>query len=353
MEDNLCSVTIGIPVYNAEKYIERCLISVLDQTFDDLEVLVVDDCGTDNSIIMVEEIACHHYNGFKLRIVHHDRNKGVAEARNTIIDEASGKYLYFMDSDDRISKDAISILFEKAEETNAETVWGSFVNMDFNTENEIPSINGLGRYPDLELFGSDSLASYGCKSIDEYLQQSIWNILYRTDFIKNNHLRFKQHGSFDDGIFQAEMQPLVNRAVLMSNVTYYYYLRPNSLTHIVDRRGYRICEAYDALEAINCHREICRSISEKPYFDCRVTKFLKEAYYISMGILKHRDEMDGSVSDSMIKSIMCSPASFKQILKFQKYRSINLLLFFLHYLPSSLYVKLLVMFAQYKMVIRK
>ena len=225
MADYLCSVTIGIPVYNAEKYIERCLISVLDQTFEDFEVLVVDDRGTDNSIQKVEEIANNHVNGKKLRIVHHDRNKGVAEARNTIIDEASGKYLYFMDSDDRISEDAISFLFDKAENTNAETVWGSFVNVEFETEKEFPSVNGLGRYPDLELFGQDCLATYGCQDIKEHLQQSIWNILYRTDFIRNNHLRFKQHGSFDDGIFQAEMQPLVTRAVLMSNVTYYYYHR--------------------------------------------------------------------------------------------------------------------------------
>ena len=123
MAEYLCSVTIGIPVYNAEKYIERCLISVLDQTFEDYEVLVVDDRGTDNSILKVEEIANNHVNGKKLRIVHHDRNKGVAEARNTIIDEASGKYLFFMDSDDRISEDAISLLFDTAENTNAETVW--------------------------------------------------------------------------------------------------------------------------------------------------------------------------------------------------------------------------------------
>ena len=353
MEDYLCSVTIGIPVYNAEMYIERCLISVLNQTFDDFEVLVVDDCGTDNSILKVKELAYHHLNSTKLRIVHHDRNKGVAEARNTILDEASGKYLYFMDSDDRISKDAISLLFDKAEKTNAETVWGSFVNVEFDTEKEFPSVNGIGRYPDIELFGPDCLASYGCQDVKEHLQQSIWNILYRTDFIRKNHLRFKQHGSFDDGIFQAEMQPLVNRAVLMSNVTYYYYLRPNSLTHVVDRRGYRIKEAIDAIEAINCHRVICRSLSSKPYYDCRVTKFLKEAYYISMGILKHRDEMDGDVSDSLIKNIMYSPASLNQVIKFRRYRSINLLYLFFYLLPSSLYVKILMTIAKCKMILRK
>lgn len=348
MADYLCSVTIGIPVYNAEKYIERCLKSVLDQTFDDFEVLVVDDCGTDNSIQLVEKVANNYVNGQKLRIVHHDRNRGVAEARNTIIDEASGKYLFFMDSDDRIAEDAISVLFDKAESTNAETVWGSFVNVEFDTENVLPAINGLGQYPDMELFGEDCLAAYGCRDIKEHLQQSIWNILYRSDFIRNNHLRFKQHGSFDDGIFQAEMQPLVCRAVLMSNVTYYYYHRPNSLTHVVDRKGYSINEAINAMEAIDCHREICRSISSKPYFDCRVTKVLKEAYYISVGILKHRDEMDGNVDDTQVKQIMSSPASLVQILKFRRYRGVNFLLYFLHLLPASLFVRVILGFSKLK-----
>jgi hypothetical protein len=145
------------------------------------------------------------------------------------------------------------------------------------------------------------------------------------------------------------MQPLVTRAVLMSNVTYYYYHRPNSLTHVVTRKGFSINEAINAMDAIDCHREICRSISSKPYFDCRVTKVLKEAYYISVGILKHRNEMDGEVSDSQIKMIMDSPASFNQILKFQRYRLINLLIYFFHLLPSSLYVKILFIFAKGRM----
>lgn len=348
MAANSVSVTIGIPVYNAEKYIERCLDSVLDQTFDNYEVLIVDDCGIDDSMKLIEEIANNRINGKKFRIVRHEKNKGVAEARNMIIDEAAGKYLFFMDSDDRISKDAISILFDKAENTNAETVWGSFVNVEFDTEKEFPSVNGLGRYPDMELFGQDCLAAYGCLDIKEHLQQSIWNILYRTDFIRKNHLRFKQHGSFDDGIFQAEMQPLINRAVLMSNVTYYYYHRPNSLTNVVNRKGFSINEAISAIEAVDCHREICRSISSKPYFECRVTKVLKEAFFISKGILKHRDEMDGDVSDSQIKNVMSHPATLYQIIHFKQYRLINLIIYFVHFLPSFLYVKILLLVAKLK-----
>ena len=348
MKENCCSVSIGIPVYNAEKYIERCLDSVLNQTFEDYELLLVDDRGTDNSIQKAKEIIKNHPNGNKVRIVFHERNKGVAEARNTIIDEASGKYLFFMDSDDRISKDAIRLLYEKAERTNADTTWGSFVNIEFDTEKELPAINGLGQYPDLELFGEDQLALYGCQDIKEHLQQSIWNILYSLDFIKSNHLRFKQHGSFDDGIFQAEMQPLVNRAVLMSDVTYYYYHRPDSLTHVMNRKGFRIEEAVNAIEAIDCHRKICRSIKGKVYYDCRCTKVMKEAFYIAVGIIKHRDEMNGRVSDEQVKQVMEHPATLLQIINFNHYRCLNLFLFLLSILPSVILVRLIGLIAQRK-----
>lgn len=351
MKNDMCLVTIGIPVYNAEVYIERCLISVLNQTFDSYEVLLVDDCGKDNSIQKALDVASSHPKGDRVRIVHHNKNKGVAEARNTIINEASGKYLFFMDSDDRISSDAIRVLYDKAEKTNAETVWGSFVNIENDTERILPAINGLGQYPDLCLIGDDCLAMYGCQDIKEHLQQSIWNILYRLDFLKKNNLHFKQHGSFDDGIFQAEMQPLVNRAVLMPNVTYYYYHRPDSLTHVVSRNGYSIREAINAINAIKCHRDACNSIINKSYYDCRCAKVMKEAFYIAIGIIKHRKEMDGTISDSQLKGVMKHPAVFSQIIHFKKYKYLNLLIYFFNFLPAYLFVKVISVIAKYKHLI--
>lgn len=348
MKKYVCNVTIGIPVYNAENYIERCLISVLNQTFADLEILLVDDCGTDNSILKSETLAKTYANGNKIRICHHDKNKGVAEARNTILDEAKGKYIYFMDSDDSISKDAIEVLFNKAEATNAETVWGSFVNKDSETEQDLPAINGLGQYPDLYFFGEDQLALYGCQDIKEHLQQSIWNILFRSDFLRKNNLRFEQHGSFDDGIFQAAMQPLVKRAVLMSACTYFYYHRPDSLTHVVNRKGFRIEEAINAIEAIDCHRKICQSLAGKVYFDCRCTKVMKEAFYIAVGIIKHRNEMNGMVSNEQVKGIMKHPATLLQIIQFHHYRLYNLFFFFLSILPSSVLVRIIGLMAHRK-----
>ena len=87
-------VTIGIPVYNAEKYIRLAMDSALAQTFNDIEFLVIDDCGTDSSVDIVREYQQTHPRGKDIRIVRQPQNGGLGRARNRIIDEAQGIYLY-------------------------------------------------------------------------------------------------------------------------------------------------------------------------------------------------------------------------------------------------------------------
>ena len=86
-------VSIGVPVYNVELYIEKCLLSILNQTYKELEIIVVDDCGTDKSMQIVNDIRLSHPNGDKIRIIKHPSNKGIGEARNTIIKACKGKYV--------------------------------------------------------------------------------------------------------------------------------------------------------------------------------------------------------------------------------------------------------------------
>ena len=95
-------VSIGIPVYNVEPYIEKCLLSVLNQTYQNLEILIVDDLGTDKSMDVVAGLQQSHPFGNCIKIIRHPENRGLGEARNTVIENAEGKYLYFVDSDDVI-----------------------------------------------------------------------------------------------------------------------------------------------------------------------------------------------------------------------------------------------------------
>ena len=113
-------VTIGIPVYQVEKYIRESLESALSQTFPNIEFLICDDCGTDTSIAIVREYQKKHSRGKDIRIVRQPHNMGLGCARNRMIVEAKGRYIFFMDSDDILSLNAIESLYEQAKKYDAE-----------------------------------------------------------------------------------------------------------------------------------------------------------------------------------------------------------------------------------------
>ena len=107
----MCLITLSMPIYNVEKYIERALLSALNQTYQNLEILIVDDLGHDNSMDIVYQLKSTHPRGNCIRIITHKKNLGLGGTRNTAIESAQGKYLYFMDSDDAIVPDCIENLY--------------------------------------------------------------------------------------------------------------------------------------------------------------------------------------------------------------------------------------------------
>ena len=101
-----------MPIYNVAPYVERALLSALNQTFESIEFLIVDDRGTDNSMEIVRKIVAEHPRGKDVRIIEHPHNIGLGATRNTAIDNAQGEYLFFMDSDDEITPDCIEVLYK-------------------------------------------------------------------------------------------------------------------------------------------------------------------------------------------------------------------------------------------------
>lgn len=98
-------ISIIIPVYNVAPYIEKCLETVISQSYENLEIILVDDCGSDNSMDIVRDFCSSHIGNFVL--LNHERNRGLSVARNTGVKHAKGDYLFFLDSDDELPKDAI------------------------------------------------------------------------------------------------------------------------------------------------------------------------------------------------------------------------------------------------------
>jgi len=116
-------VSILVPIYGVEKYIERCAVSLMEQTYGNIEYVFVDDCGKDRSVEILREVVGRYPERVnKVRIVRHERNRGIAAARNTAITVATGDFVMFVDSDDWVENDIVEQCVSKQEETGADIV---------------------------------------------------------------------------------------------------------------------------------------------------------------------------------------------------------------------------------------
>lgn len=130
-------VSILVPIYNVEKYIEKCARSLFGQTFQDLEFIFVDDASTDNSIELLKRIISD-YDGIedRVRIIQHGSNRGVACARNTAVDASEGDYILHVDSDDWLSPDFVETLVNIGEKESADVVVCNFMEVNANSSHE-------------------------------------------------------------------------------------------------------------------------------------------------------------------------------------------------------------------------
>ena len=137
-------VSVCVPVYNVEQYIGRCLDSLLNQTLQDIEVVVVDDCSPDNSMKIVEEYAVRDA---RITIVHHKENSGPMVARHTGYVSAKGDYITFCDSDDYMPLDALETMYESALINNADIIVGN-IDYIYADESKAPTKAYYSTMPD-------------------------------------------------------------------------------------------------------------------------------------------------------------------------------------------------------------
>jgi glycosyltransferase involved in cell wall biosynthesis len=194
-------VTIGIPVYNVEKYIRLTMDSALAQTFDSIEFLVLDDCGTDSSIDIVREYQQTHARGKDIRIVRQPQNGGIGRARNRIVEEAQGRYLYFLDADDLMISTTISLMMSAVLKYNAEIVMASYQQVELY--NDKPQ-NKLFHFSHLFFSKPDELATYAFSHYGA-LQANIWNVLLDLNIVRKYHLQFVNTNFWEDMVFKYDL----------------------------------------------------------------------------------------------------------------------------------------------------
>lgn len=220
------SVSIIVPVYNVEPYVEVCIRSVMRQTYiDPMECIVVDDCGTDNSMEVVEKMVAEYDGPISFKILHHDHNRGLSAARNTGTLQATGEYLYYLDSDDEITDDCIELLMAKVKEyPDVEMVQGNCCCHPISQASRI--VKHLIIYPLVDTNSEVRKSFYLYRQMDVV----VWNKLIRRDFVMNNKLFCMDGVLFEDQLWTFYLLKYLKKVAYEKKVTYHQKKRPLSIT---------------------------------------------------------------------------------------------------------------------------
>ncbi len=341
-------VTIGIPVYNVEKYIRLTMDSALAQTFPSIEFLVLDDCGTDSSMDIVREYQQTHPRGKDIRIIKQPHNMGIGNARNRIIEEAQGKYLYFFDADDSIAPNTIELLYNAAQKYQAEIVYSSYERIEEYGGN-IQRIQV--KYPSIQFLEEDAFATWVYRKYDG-IQCMTWNFLIDINIYRKNGLRHQLVNYWEDLSFTLDLPTYITRAVLLTDVTYFYYCRKGSLSHFQKRDHIGKDEILRTIHAMNQNKDKSDRIRHKSYFPRRMYKLMMTDFYIVCNILQNRKIISPSFTNQELRDIMQSPLSFGEILRFRQARQSNMLLYLMGILPPSLSVLVMSIIGRMKGLIK-
>lgn len=222
-------VSVIIPNYNANKYILRCIESVIKQTYKNIEIIVIDDGSTDKSWKTIQEINEKYENIITFR----QHNLNAAIARNKGIDLASGKYILFLDSDDELFESSIEIMVDKIENTCADMVIGNFVSI--NENNLITESH--------KIIKEDSV----CENVLDYIDTvpNPSNKLFQLDIIKKNSIFFGNVRIGQDLNFFLKYISVCNKIALVNYDIYMWRILESSMSNINSLRIFDITESFN------------------------------------------------------------------------------------------------------------
>ena len=222
---NLPLVTISIPIYHCENHIISCLQSVVNQIYKNIEIQLVDDLGNDNRMQVAEGFIKEHPD-FNFKILKNEKNSGLSVVRNVGIENAEGKYIFFLDSDDEITPDCISKMVEVAEREQVEMVCGNVKTIRLETKEEIKAFRLQNTKEkttgNIEIFESFVQGKFPVPS---------WNKLILLDFLKRNKLYFKPGLFAQDSLQSFETALVLESVCFLQDYTYIYYLHQDSVIH--------------------------------------------------------------------------------------------------------------------------
>ena len=202
-------ISIIVPVYKVEQYLDRCVESIINQTYKNLEIILVDDGSPDNCPAMCDEWACKDA---RIKVVH-KQNGGLSDARNAGMDIAKGEYIAFVDSDDYVRSDMYELLYNNMQE-NESDISACGVEMVREDETSIATLTTLGSY----VLNNEEAMIAIIK--EDVLKQPVWYKLYKSKCIQNNYFPV---GKYHEDIFWSYLAIAKAKKVSVFDAPCYYY----------------------------------------------------------------------------------------------------------------------------------
>ena len=216
----MTDISIIVPAYNAEKYIDKCIESLINQTKKEIEIIIINDGSTDKTEECVKKYKDKRIKYYK------NTNQGIGKTRNFGIEKATGKYLMFVDSDDYIDKDACDKLFKRIEQDKSDVVVCDY----YKVKNNVQEKNKIDDFKTTTLKEHPELINK--------INTAPWNKIYRRDLIIKEDIKFVENTKYEDSPFVLKALDKANKISKLNEYLNYYIVHGNSETTVRDERVY-------------------------------------------------------------------------------------------------------------------
>ena len=207
-------ISIIVPIYNVEKYLRDCIESIINQTYTNIEIILVNDGSTDSSLEICKEYA---EKNDKIKIVN-KKNGGLSDARNYGLEHATGKYIMFVDSDDYLALNSCEVLYNAIKDTEFEFVTANFA---FTDSEGIPWKRPMFS----DKFQNTPLDIEDYKKSFYLVNSAVWNKIFKKEFLDNNHLKFEVGLLAEDAVFTTLAFLKAKKTYYIKDIVYYYRQR--------------------------------------------------------------------------------------------------------------------------------
>ena len=295
----MAEFSIIVPVYNVEKEIRKCLDSIKNQTYEDFEVLCVDDCGKGSSMDIVREYA-QKDNRFK--ILTHEHNRGVSAARNTGLDNASGKYTMFVDSDDWLETNALEIIKDNFDKSKSEVIVFNIYNCYPDGKKEINDTTNFKKSNQTQVLLTEN-------NLNTFIGV-VWNRAYKTSLINDNHIRFPEGMIIEDSDFTFKISMHIKSVFIIEDVLYNYLRNREGSYTTEDAVNNRIKDEITVIS--NCWK-YAKSLKRERYYRKYFLKLIGTTTKKILGITHKRRYILERIRDLLVE--MNFPNDFKDMEK--------------------------------------